>query len=315
MLDLFYFLLIITLFSSFASYSAIKLEEERKNFNPVFANNISNLLHFLSYIPPFKWFVDVEGKSQKTMQTKQDLADAHLNHILNYRSFMVLKVLQLMFSVFLFFVLSFALTHTHTVLYFLFKTEVAQITGAELSDMKYMMLMFLGVLFFVPNMFVKKRINDFSYRTLRDVPLLQMFVVLMLKSNKTTAEIIFGLSQINTFYREMFHVAYLRYLRSSDECFDFLEDVFADSDFLPTLNTLKTQSLYPKDKTISLIENQMADTISVTNNKKRNKDITNLVFAQATVIFPFVSFILLCLAPLAMYGISILGSSGNVLFG
>lgn len=315
MLDVFYLFVILTLLSSMTCFVVEDLSEKSKKHTPVFAKKIPNILHFMSYTYPFVWFIDTEGKGVKTKKTKQDLADAHLNHLINYRSFTVLRVLQLILSVVGFFILTFLIKHSHSIIYFLFRTEVAPVVGADLTDMKYIIIMVLATLLLIPNFILKKRINNYSYKILRDVPLLQMFILLMLRSNKTTSETIYGLSQINTFYREIFHIAYLRYLRSSEECFSYLEDVFEDSDLIETIKALETLPSYSREKTIDMIENQMKDTVTSTSNKKRSKDITGLVFSQATIIFPFVAFILLCLVPIAMYGISIMGNSGMMLFG
>lgn len=309
MLDIFYFFIIINVFFCLVSYCYAKYQNHNTSYQPIFNNKWSNILYFLSYIKPFIWFIDEENKNPKTKEVKQHLHDANLTHVLNYRCFTVLKLVILMSSVFSFFIIMFLLKNIHTILYTLFRTEVVAITGGDLTDMNYIVICILLGITLLPNIIIKKRANDYKYSVLRDIPLIQMFIVLMLRSNKTTSELMYGLSTINTTYRETFNLAYLKYLRSPEECFSFLEITFEDTELVDTIKTLRYLPQYLRTDTITVIESQMEDTITNTTNKKRRKDVSSTVFSQATIVFPFISFILLVLAPIGMYGISLLGAS------
>ncbi len=52
----------------------------------------------------------------------------------------------------------------------------------------------------------------------------------------------------------------------------------------------------------------MQEIIEYTNTLKRRKDLSNLVYSQASLFIPFLAVILLGLIPIAMYGSSLLDS-------
>ena len=309
--DLFYIVVILSLIVNFFCIVINKYNSDKQEINDIFVNKWSNLLYFLSFKKPFVWFIDNDEENPKTKEVIKNLKEAHLTHVMNYRVFTVAKFLLVTLDVLLFFVIMFVIKNIHTIFYFLFRTEIAPITGQDLKDLYVIVILILLATLIIPNSYIKKKATESSYGALRDIPLIQMFIILMLRSNKTTSEIFYGLSQINTCYREIFYTAYLKYIRNSNECFDFLEETFKNTEFEDSLRILKSLPDYSKKDTIEILENQMNSTVAATTNKKRRKDVSGLVLSQATVMFPFIAFCILVLVPIAMYGISLLNNSMN----
>ena len=309
--DLLYILVALSLGINFLCICLNKFEDEKKTFNPIFTYKWANLLYFLSFVAPFKFFIDEKEEAPKTKEIISNLNEAHLTHLLNYRSFTVLKLSLGLIEFVLYFIIMFFVKNIHTIFYFLFKTEISPVTGSNLENMYIIMALVMMFGLLIPNIIIKKRANEYAYSTLRDIPLLQMFILLMLRSNKTTSEIFYGLSKINTCYRNVFHIAYLKYMRNYNDCFDFLNEAFKNTDFQETVKIIKSLPNYSKEETIAILENQMNITISDTNNKKRGKDVSGLVLSQATVMFPFLAFCVLVLVPIATYGIYLLNNSLN----
>lgn len=271
-----------------------------------FDKDILNHLQSLSFVPPFSKFID--EKHDKFKEEQEKITKAELTHLFSARSFTTLKVLLLMFSVFIYIIITNLAEHINSIIAFLLNIET-NFNGFD-TNSRIIFIMMLLILCLIPNILVKNRIKQSEFRVSKDIPMIQMFVILMLRSNRTTSEIIYSLSMLKSEYRPIFEVAYRIYTRSSVEGFEYLRESFKNTDFETTLNVLEGSESYSKQESINVLDNSLKELNEKNLATERRRDISNIVYSQAAISIPFTAVILLVIAPLAVLGISIFEEVG-----
>lgn len=145
---------------------------------------------------------------------------------------------------------------------------------------------------------VGRHIRQRQLYFLKDLPLLQIFITLMLRSDATVEEVLFTLTTTETSYRDIFQVAYRMYLRNKEEAFDYLYEEFGGTPIVLTLEWLETYNEYAKIDTILSIENNQEDVVEATAEAKRKVGQIQGIIATASFALPFVALGLLGIAPI-----------------
>lgn len=312
-----YLLLFSAIVLTVVGYNQSKPDELATVIKKPFAEKWANKLYSLSYTVPFVWFIDTEEKSSQAIGIKEKIAEANIGDKFNYRSFTVLKVGVVMLSFILFAFISLLLDNAEFVMGLLFNFAEGEGVGNSVSSMqniKIITFMLLLATCLLPNIILKKRAMDYKFYYLKDIPIIQLFLILMLKSKKPLNEVLFSLAKINTRYKGVFETGYRIYLRNKQEGLKYIEESFGETKFKETIKALKDYGEYSRDDTIKLLENNMEQIVDYNNSTNRRKDLSKLVYSQATIAIPFVSIIVLCLVPLAVYGLQIFETSGMMGF-
>ena len=285
-----------------------KLLTEKKPFIDEWANKLNGL----SYSIPFVWFIDENETGKQAKDIKEKIAEANIGDKFNYRSFTTLKVLAVVASFVVYFIISFLLDNGQFVmkLLFNFSEDTAGNSSNSMQNIKIISFLILLVMALLPNILLKKRAVDYKTYYLQDIPVIQLFIILMLKSKRTLNEVLFALSRINTRYKGVFETGYRIFLRNKSDGLKYIEDSFGETRFKETVRALMDYGEYSRADTIKLIENNMTQLVEDNNAMKRRKDLSKLVYSQATIAIPFIAVIVLCLVPLAVYGLTIFEQAG-----
>lgn len=308
-----YLFLFIALILAVGLLNSVKQETEKVKIKEPFQNRWANKLYRYSYYMPFVWFIDEEEKHPKTIDIKNKLAQANLAYAFNYRSFTVLKVGVLMTSVLSFLFVLLVISNGGAVAKILFNIEQVNMAGdveQSYTQIKIVAGMVLLAITLIPNIYLKRRADMYKFYHLKDIPVIQLFIILMLRSKKPIGDILYALSRINTRYQGIFKIGYRMYIRNKEDGLNYIKESFGETNFKETINVLRDMGEYSREDSIRLLENNMQHIIEKNNSVKRRGDLSRLVYSQSTIAIPFIAIIVLCFVPLAVLGINIFQNAG-----
>lgn len=278
-----------------------------------FAHPFFNWMYRYSNIAPFIWFADDdEDLTKKGLKILHQLKTGNLTHILTVRSYMGLTFLFLVISVATGGLLVYLQPYLPTIVLFLFDVDVSEMSTDYNMRTSIMIMMLSLLIALVPNWFLKARSKKTIVANSKELPVVQMFIVLMLRSGKTVSEIIYGLSKLQTPHKKTFEHAYRVYVRSPQEAMDYLRKEFSFSRFADSFDLLEDVSEYARTETITIMEAGMNSLVEEIEQVKRRNDLSNLVYSQASMIAPFSAIILLGAVPFLIMGLSLFGSAQSL---
>lgn len=313
MTTIIYVILFIALILALGLLNSFRIETSKVEIKKPFKNKWSNMLYRYSYHMPFSWFIDEKEEHPKTKDLKLKISEANLTHLFNYRSFTVLKVGVMLLSLITFLFVILIIDNGGAVAKLLFNVDKVSMAGdvtQSYTNIKIVTFMVLLVLTLVPNIYLKRRANMYKFYHLKDIPVVQLFIILMLRSKKPIGEILYALSKINTRYKKVFDTGYRIYIRNKDEGLEYIKESFGETNFKETVNVLKDMGDYSREDSIKLLENNMQQIVEKNNAMKRRGDLSRLVYSQSTIAIPFIAIIVLCFIPLAVLGIDIFQNAG-----
>lgn len=315
-----------------------KKNSKKISIDRPFKKDIFNELYNFSFQAPFKHFLpEVENKiitdnqdnnkkkkkkkkvnkekekkrkadeEKKRLDTEMLLNKSGFNDRFNYRSFTVLKLLVFFSCIVLYFVLRIALKNMDVIIKVLFNVAngTKEKAPSGLSNQMGLIIILL-VVCLMPQLYLKFKAKSNANKFSKDIPIIQLFITLMLRSNMSVNQILYVLSRTNTMYREIFELGYRIYIRDNSEGLSFLQEKFRATKFEDTILILCQTKEYSKGEVLHSLENNMEDTIEYLNNRKRTADISKVVYSQASMVFPFISVMLFALAPVAIFGLTTL---------
>lgn len=290
-------------------YNSYQLKNSPEINTQKFEKKFYNEMYLMSFGFPFKHFVDDDDHptEAKTRKLKQDLSIAGFDKNFTLRSYMTFKVFIMMVFMLIGGLVVLLMKYSHFFMKLFFNTETVETPLAP----KTIILVMAIFLFFalIPNMILKQRVKKKIKEDTKDIPVLQMFIILMLRSNKTIAEILYALSKVNTPHKAVFEKSYRVYLRNKGEGIEFLKKHFEGTRFVETFNLLEDIGEYAREECIRILENNLDSLVNEINMIKRRNDATQLVYSQGSMIIPFVAVIILAAAPLVIMGINVFSNS------
>ncbi|PLS19743.1 hypothetical protein CVD28_04855 [Bacillus sp. M6-12] len=314
MSTLVYIFLFVALVLAVGLLNSFRVETKKVKIDTPFQSKWSNKLYKYSYYMPFVWFIDEKEEHPKTKDLKNKLAQANLTHLFNVRSFTALKVGVMMSSIVLFIFILVIMSNGDWFAKVLFNVDsaglVSQGQQSSNANAKIMAFIILLCMALVPDFYLKRRAEAYKHLHLKDIPVVQLFIILMLRSKKPISEVLFALSKINTRYKGIFDIGYRMYIRNKEDGLNYIKDSFGETSFKETINVLKEMGEYSREDSITLLENNMQQIIEKNNAVKRRGDLSRLVYSQSTIAIPFIAIILLCFVPLAVFGIEIFTRAG-----
>lgn len=303
-------LYILPLLIAFALIGLHFLTSQKRVMEKPFMNDWSNTLHILSFAVPFKWFIQTDTNDKKVKDINRLIMEANVSKKMNYRVFTTLQIAILMMSLVVFFILVMLMHNITFLVSLLFNIDLTETMKSPDGVIKFKFIVgaILLLLCLVPKFWLKRKAKKNKFSFLKDLPILQLFIILMLRSKRPINEVLYSLAKTKTRYKSIFEVGYRIYVRDKKEGFRYLEESFAGTKFMDTIRILSEFNEYSREDGIQSLENNMQEIIEHTNNLKRSKDLSNLVYSQASLFIPFLAVILLGLIPIAMYGSSLLDS-------
>lgn len=287
-------------------YIMLSQVSEKKMIDKPFLNEWSNELYVLSYSTPFKWFVNPNENDERVKDIKKLIIEANESHRLNYRVYVTIQMLLIMFAMFFLFIFSFLADNSVAIFQFLFNIKIDVSNPQTMTQIKIGVGLVLLSLSIVPKYYLSNKAKKNKFHFLKDLPILQLFIILMLKAKRPLSEVIYVLSTTNTIYRPIFDTGYRIYIRDKNEGMKYLMEAFSDTKFEETVQVLFEYGEYSKKDTMIVLENGLKDITEYTNTLKRRKDIGSNVFAQLSLALPFLSAMLLIFSPLLAYGLGLM---------
>lgn len=309
----YFILLAVTLIISSLSLINNMLLDKKNIDKNKFKSKFDNFIYRISFTIPFIWFVeDDDNLTPRGTSLYKKLEISGYLKKYTVRSFMAFKV-------FIFFICSVGAALTILIannVSFFSQTLLNIKTETNSLEIKDMILVsaFWLIIPLIPNFTLKQKSKKAIVANNKDIPVLQMFVILMLRANKTVADIIYSLSRLNTVHKEYFEQGYRIYLRDKQEGMKYLKDHFFESRFVETFSLLEDVSEYAKEDCINILEANQKNIIEESAAIKRRNDLSRLIYSQASMFFPFVVLIVLGAIPIVFMGIQMFAQSSNIIF-
>lgn len=300
---IFSFLSILCMFASFLKFK-IKKTEKKIIMEKPFQTDLSNELYALSFIKPFSEAIDPDEDSKKVRDLEKLIVEAGLAHKMDYRVYTVM-ILLLVFIGFGVFVLFMSMSDQIAfVLKFLLNINTGVNNPTYKRNLALFIIVGICMVALAPKMYLKSRARRNEFHFQKDLPILQLFIILVLRAKRPIGELLYVLSKTETRYKDLFSNAYRVYLRNEEEGFVNLKKTFASTKMGSTMNVLSEFNDYSKEESLTLLENNLEEIIQEANTMKRKKDIFGAVMSQGSLVFPLLSVVLLGLLPLAMFGLN-----------
>ena len=279
---------------------------EKKMIDKPFLNELSNELYILSYSAPFKWFINENESDRKVKEIKKMIIEANETTRLNYRVFVVIQNLALLLAFVIFLLFSIVANYSATIVKILFNIQMNMENPSSLTNVKIMVGMVSLLLCIIPSTYLKKKAKKNKFFFVKDLPILQLFIILMLKAKRPLMEVIYVLSTTNTIYKPIFETAYRICVRDKSEGMAYLMEAFEGTKFEETVKVLAEYGAYSKSQTMTVLENGLKEINEYTTTLKRRKDIGSNLVSQVSLFVPMLGAMLLIFSPWAFYGLNLL---------
>ena len=273
-----------------------------------FENELSNELYAMSFAKPFSETVITDNRHPKVKDIEELIAEAQMTHLLNYRVFSVIQTGLLIGGFIILFLLVIASKELSAIFSWMFNIKASNEPTSPIASFGIGIIIIMG-LFLAPKLYLSQKADKNKFLFFKDLPILQLFIILTLRAKRPVNELLYVLSKTETSYKEIFASAYRVYARDKEEAFETLKRAFAGTRMSDTITVLSEFNEYSRDESILLLENNLEEIINEVNNVKRRKDITGNVLSQGSLIFPLASVLLLGLIPIAMYGMDVLSTA------
>lgn len=283
----------ITMFIYINFLKVNKIDIQKDKFD----NDFSNFLYIISYSFPFKHFIknDKEDYNERDLKTEEQIYRLNLEDILDLRIYTTLKALLFVVLVVLFFSIIFI---------------IKSYKGSEFnifSTFKYLAILLM--LAYIPSIYFKVKEKEYEKFCHDEISIIQLFIILLIKSNATVEDILFALSKMKTFYKKTFEKAYRISIRDKKEALLYLENKFEKTGLGKSFNILSNMYQYSKNESIRILESNLKSIKEASINQKRKKELSKFSFAQVSIVVPFIIVIVLGAIPFINYGVSIVMES------
>lgn len=285
-----------------------------------FESKFSNFLYKISFKPPFSFLVEGEDTTNedatdKVERLKKLIISSESSNIHNVRTLMTLQYFLVFFALFVFILNIIVLVHSEFVLNSLMNIQQvgssSNLSYFEAMMRSLMLFMVLMITPLIPTLKMKKRVNKIKIEKGEDLPVLQMFIILFLRSNKTIEEMLFSMSKLNTSYKTTFEQAYRISVRDKREALEFLKRSFDNETFEESLDIIKELQDYAREDCLKIMESNLNIIVDELENNKRKSDLSTLIYSQAIIGLPFIAIILLVASPIVQNTFNILNNIGG----
>lgn len=271
-----------------------KLKVDRNRFGKSFYN----WLYTYSHVKPLSWFVDDDNElTTKGEKIKKQLIETgQYNVKFVVRSYMAFQMVVFAALVLIGLVVCLVSLRLDIIYKVLLNVDV-EVVPIDLQRflMIFMIVLLLGL---VPGYILKSRAKKIMLAKEREVPMIMMFVILMLRSGKSTGQIMNDLAKVKSMHQQEFEKAALIYARSPESAIEYLKGYFGNSSIADMFELVSDVTNYARTEVISIIESNMKSYVGSKEEQARRKDLTSQVYSQATMAVPFSAVILLGVLPL-----------------
>lgn len=215
---------------------------------------------------------------------------------MDYRAFAVLQMVLLMAALSLTLVVYLFLLQGDLLFRVLFNINITD-TG-NLNAVSIMIGIILLTMAFIPNIYIKYLANKKTEAFVADLPLLQLFLILMIRSKRPIGETLYTLSKTDGRYRNIFATGYRIFLRDKDAGFNYLESAFARTSFRDSINVLATCDEYSREYGAESLQAKMPTLLDDVAAAKKNRGVLRGLLSEGSIALPFIAVMLLTVGPI-----------------
>ena len=301
---------IIELIDSIPRAAKFAKYEENAKYNAMskpFNNRYSNKLHEWSFKPPFSSFVPENTNKKEAIQANQLIAKAGYSELMDYRVLATSQIVLLILGALVTMIVAAIVSVGGEVFSVLFNLSGDQSSiNQQLTIATFVLMLLMGI---VPKMVLSSKAKNNHFGFVKDLPMLQTLLVLMVKSNRSMSEIMYTLSTSEIRYKSIFATAYRIYLRDKSSSFDYLSGVFAGTGFSDSITYLATLEQYSRSTTAEALQSKIAGLLADSEVLKKDKSVVKGLFAEGAVAIPFIAIILLGVVPIIIYAINMMSTA------
>lgn len=283
-----------------------KLVVSYDGLSSLFNNYISNTIYEISFKAPFVWFIPEDPECEKAKSIDSTITKAGYTNIMNYRVLQAGQFLLLIFAFFATLILGTFIDSTAVVFEFLFNIKIEGGGSTYLVVGAILMLLAL-----VPRLYINTKASSNHSKFVSDLPVLQLFIILMIRSKRTVPEIFFVLSKSEMRYKDIFSRAYRIFLRDRQQAFVYLRSVFYNTPISDSLSILETFDNYSKEESAQMLDNQLESIIEEVASLKKNKNVLLGLLTEGSIALPFASLMVLGVVPIIVYGLNAMTTATN----
>lgn len=305
--------MILALLVSLYALSTLQVRRKIIIMDRPFENEFSNELYALSFGQPFNWFVIEDSNHQSVKSLTKTLAEAGLAHIMNYRVFMTIQTALIIACLLLGLSFLIFFEQANWVLELLFNISFV-VEGMDTQQAPIIVFCFFMLIPFAPRVYIRQRAKSNNYNFKKDLPVLQLFILQMLRANNTTGEVIYLMSKIETRYQQIFSTGYRIYTRNPGEGFKYLRNSFSGTKFEETISILEDFHQFSREESFRVLLNVSKDIDDQLAGLKKNKATGAMLLAEGSIFLPLLAVLFLVFVPVIVGATSLISQAqeGNI---
>lgn len=306
--------MILALLVSLYALSTLQVRRKVLVMDRPFESGFSNELYALSFGKPFCWMIEEDSNHRKVKIITQYLAEAGLADRMDYRVFMTVQttIMIVCFVLGLFFLIFFE--QANWVLSILFNISFV-VEGAQGKQVPIIIFCLLMLSSYTPHFLLRQRAKNNTFNFKKDLPVLQLFILQMLRANNTTGEVLYLMSKIETRYQQIFATGYRMYTRDTAEGFRYLRNSFSGTKFEETIAILEDFHQFSREESFKVLANVSKDIDDQLVGLKKNKAILSMLLSEGSLILPLLSILFLVFIPIIVGAASLFSQAqqGNII--
>lgn len=302
--------MLIALFISLYAMSTLQVRRKVIIMDKPFDNEFSNELYALSFGKPFCWMIEEDSNHPRVKTLTKQLAEAGLADRLNYRAFMTIQT-ALMIACFILglcFLIFFEQTNWFLEILFNISFVVEGSDNQQAPVIIFCLFMFLP---YAPRIYIRQRAKNNNFNFKKDLPVLQLFILQMLRANNTTGEVIYLMSKIKTRYQQIFATGYRIYSRDTAEGFRYLRNSFSGTKFEETILVLEDFHQFSKEESFKVLLNVSKDIDDQLVSLKKTKATGAMLLAEGSIFLPLLAVLFLMFIPVIVGATSLISQAQN----
>ncbi|MEG1299900.1 MAG: hypothetical protein RSC93_04295 [Erysipelotrichaceae bacterium] len=266
-----------------------------------FTKNFYNDLYTISFKFPFASFMPESSKDKKAIELNHKIALAGYSEQMDFRVLSTLQISLFFLAIVVTLLFGFLLNTSLGFWCALFNLNAKDISPTTAFLVIGCVTMLLAL---VPKMRINSKAKNKEAGFVKDLPVLQIFLIGMLQSNRSISEIIYTLGTAETPYRDIFSNGYRIYTRDREAGFDYLITAFNGTAFKDSIIALSTGASYARDETVKVLRGRMGLLEEEVMAIKRKKNGLKSMISEGSIVLPFATLFLLGVTPLIMWGFS-----------
>lgn len=289
-----------------AAYTCLLLAPRKKKerikfsydaLNKPFSKTWANDLYLISFKSPVSNFLPDDDFDEKAVKNNQTIAQAGFSEIMDYRVLTTLQLILFSIAVILTALIGFLLVNSLDVWCALFN-----LNPEEVSPMSVFMVIGCVLLLcsMAPKIYIASKAGSVRTDFIKNLPILQIFLVSMIKSNRPLQDVLYTLGNADTVYRSIFSNAYRIYARDKESAYDYLTSAFAGTGWTNTISVLRTSDRFSAVETCKALSNQLRDLEEEVSQMKSGKSNIKSLISEGSMALPLASIMLLTVVPILM---------------